>query len=428
VVLAACVLASPAEAGNGPAFRYTPAGTIGKVGKGPGAFAKGVSGPVGIAVDQRCGDVYVADETKQRIQRFDQHGKFLNFVGRPKGNENLSEGELQSPEGLDVYVAVTSDNFHGPPTPCGPVTTLSTYVFVADLTGNRVAIFDQSGRWQGSWCASDANGTTSGCDFVDDRIDYYPSDVDVTSGSVFVAGRLENTARQYDRSGNFRKESDPPVDGGYSLSVFGGQLWMTERYESRIGLFSLDPSSDAIRRYHELGSDFDSAAGKFTYPQAVATALNGTLYVLDDNRVEVFTPSGIYLTQFRLPHGSDGEDLAVRHDGTVYVADNNSVSPRVLAYSPGPLVSVKLKAMKHRKIKMTGRVKPSHAGDKITLQRLAQNGWRKAGRVKLDGDSHYELVWTAPRKDHIYTIRAFFKDPHRYHDDRASQIKQVKSR
>jgi DNA-binding beta-propeller fold protein YncE len=428
VILAACVLASPAEAGRGPAFRYIPAGKIGKTGTGPGAFPRNKDGPVGIAVDQRCGDVYVSDASKQRVQRFNQHGKFLNYVGRPQGDENLSEGELHSPEGLDVYVAVTSDNFHGPPTPCGVVTTLSTYVFVADPTGNRVAKFDPGGSWQGSWCAWDQNGTITGCDFADDRIDFYPGDVDVTANSVYVAGQSGSTAREYDRGGNFRRESDPPVDGAYSLSRFGGQLWMTERYDSRIGLFSLDPSNDKISRYHQLGSDFDSAAGKFTYPQALATALNGTLYVLDDERVEVFTPSGIYLTQFKLPVGSRGSDIAVRHDGTVYVADDRHDPSRVLAYSPGPLVSLKLKAMKHRKIKMTGRVKPSHAGRTIKLQRLAQNGWRVAGKTKLDKESHYELVWTAPRKEHTYTIRAFFKDPHRYHDDRTSQIKQVKSR
>ncbi|HKP90115.1 MAG TPA: hypothetical protein VJT75_09095 [Thermoleophilaceae bacterium] len=203
---------------------------------------------------------------------------------------------------------------------------------------------------------------------------------------------------------------------------------MTERYDSRIGLFSLDPSNASIVRYHQLGSDFDSAAGKFTYPQALATARNGTLFVLDDDRVEVFTPSGIYLTQFKLPPTARGADLAVGHEGSVYVADDNQETSGVLKYSPGPLVSLKLKAGKGRKIQMTGRVKPGHAGKRITLQRLAVDGWRKAGRATLDGESRYDLTWTAPRKDHTYTVRAFFKDPHRYHDDRASAIKQVKSR
>jgi hypothetical protein len=242
---------------------------------------------------------------------------------------------------------------------------------------------------------------------------------------VYVAGRSRNTAREYDRGGAFLRETDPQVDGGYSVAKFGGQLWLTERYDSRIGLFSLDPSNEKISRYHELGSDFDSAKGKFTYPQALATALNGTLFVVDAKRVEVFSPSGIYLTEFKLPESSDPVDIAVRHDGTVYVADKQREHPGVRVYSPGPLVSLKLKQVGRKKIRMTGRVKPKHAGDRITLQRLAQNGWREAGHVKLDEQSRYEFVWKAPRAENTYVVRAFFKDPHRYHADRTSQIKQL---
>ncbi|HKP90114.1 MAG TPA: hypothetical protein VJT75_09090 [Thermoleophilaceae bacterium] len=188
VVLAAAVLVSPAEAGNGPAFRYVFAGKIGKTGTGPGAFPKGKDGPVGVAVDQRCGDVFVSDASKQRVQRFGQRGQFLNYVGKPKGNETLGEGELEEPLGLDVYVAVSSDNFHGPARPCSPVTTLSTHVFVADGTGNRVALFDPGGSWEGSWCNWDQNGSITGCDFADDRIDFLPRDVDATDNRVYVAG------------------------------------------------------------------------------------------------------------------------------------------------------------------------------------------------------------------------------------------------
>src|SRR5207247_1035247 len=137
-----------------------------------------------------------------------------------------------------------------------------THVYVADGGGNRVAKFDPGGGWQGSWCNWDQNGSITGCDFTDDRIDFYPNDVDVTANHVFVAGLEHNTAREYDRGGNFERESDPKVDGAHSLATFGGQLWMTERYSSRIGLFSLNPTSAKISRYHELGSSFDSAAGK----------------------------------------------------------------------------------------------------------------------------------------------------------------------
>jgi DNA-binding beta-propeller fold protein YncE len=415
-----------AQAGMGPAFRYTLIQQFGKKGNGPGQFPGRTAGPVGIAVNQRCGDIFVSDASKSRVQRFSRKGRFLNYVGTPKGDDVLGIGELEEPSGLDVFIAAGPDNFYGPPSPCSAVTTFTTYVFVADQTGNRLAIFEPSGSWTGSWCNHDDD--KQGCDVVKDTVDFYPYDVDATSGRVYVAGRLENTVREYDRAGTYLRKSDPPVDGAFSTAVFGGQLWLTQRYESSVGLFSLDPSNATINRYHSLGSDFSSARGKFTYPQAVATAPNGTLFVLESDRVLVFSPSGIYLTEFTLPAGSDGEDIAVSYDGNLYIADNSSTKPGVLVYSPGPLVTLKLRRAGGRKVRISGRVKlPGHPGRRIRLQRLASNGWRNIKRVRLDSRSRYKHTWHTPRK-RTYTVRAFFKDPHRYHAPRTSQYKQIKVR
>ena len=423
-VLLAC--AGPAQAGEGPAFRYKRIDRIGGVGTGPGQFPARTTGPVGIAVDRRCGDVFVSDESKQRVQRFSRGGRFLNFVGTPKLGDDLGQGELESPHGLDVYVAVGPDNLYGPPSKCSAVTTLTTHVFVADQTGNRLAIFDPGGSWTGSWCNHDLD--KSACDIVSTAFDFYPHDVDVTDNRVYVAGRSDNTAREYSRSGGFLRESKPRVDGAFSLATFGGQLWMTQRYESGIGLYSLDPGNPSINRYHSLGTDFSSARGKFTFPQAVATAPNGTLFVLETDRVLVFLPSGRYLTEFKLPRDSDGEDIAVSWDGTLFIADSSSTKPGVLVYSPGPVVTLKLRRAGKRKLRLTGRVKlPGHPGRRVRLQRLTGNGWRTIKRAKLSRRSAFKHVWRA-RRAGGYRFRAFFRDPHRYHANRTSGYKNINLR
>lgn len=418
------------EAGNGPAYRYTNVGFIGKAGDGPGAFARGNSGgPAGVAVDQRCGDIYVSDRSKRRVQRLDQHGRFLNYVGEKNVADPLAEGEFNEPLGLDFYVASVPENVNGPPRPCGTITTLTPFLWVADLTGNRVSIFEPDGKWVRSWCYWDLN--TQGCEFFDDRIDFYPHDVDVVGDRVYIAGISSDTAREYNRAGDLLRKTQS-VNGAHSVSVWGGQLWLTQRSDSKIGLFSLDPGNTTINRYHELGSTFDYTGrrrGHFTYPRALTTAPNGTLYVLDGYRVQVFSPSGRYWSEFALPKDDTyPQDLAVRYDGTVYVAVvRHTGKPGVMVFSPGPLVSLKLRQKGRKKIRISGAVKPGHAGSKIELQRL-DTGWRTIRKVRLDSSSRFSFDWNAPRAEVTYTIRAFFKDPHRYHADRASQIKDIKLR
>ena len=423
LIVVLMALPAMATAGDGPAFRYTLVDRFGEKGSGPSAF-KPDEGPVGVTVDHLCGDIYVSDEAKQRVQRFSQRGRFLNYIGRPAGDEFIDEGEFETPVGLDVFAATAPDNFHGPPTRCSGLTTLTTNVWVADTIANRVAIFEPDGSWTGSWCNQDLD--VGGCDLVDNgSYDYYPVDIDATSSRVYVAGLTDNTVREFDRQGTLMRRSEPAVSGAYSTSVFGGQLWLTQRFDSSVGLYSLDPGNDSINRYHELGTDFSSARGKFTYPRALTAAPNGRLFVLDDGRVLTFMPSGRYLNEFDLPEESFGEDIFARHDGTLFIADNSRTRPGILVYSPGPVVSLKLRALGGRQVAISGGVRPGHRRAKLRIERLAADGWNKVAKLRLDRGSRYAHEWKAPRK-RIYVFRAFFRDPHDYHADRTSQYKKVR--
>jgi hypothetical protein len=72
---ALAVAAAPALAAGTPA--YTAAGSFGSPGSGAGQLSL----PVGMAVDQTTGDVYVADAGNARVDKFDSQGHFLLAFG-----------------------------------------------------------------------------------------------------------------------------------------------------------------------------------------------------------------------------------------------------------------------------------------------------------------------------------------------------------
>jgi hypothetical protein len=158
-----------------------PCGTLltqwGSAGSGNGQF----SGLSGVATDG-SGNVYVVDAGNDRIQKFDGSGHFLTTWGSPgSGNGQFDFGEpffSVSPAGVatdgsgNVYVADFSNNriqkfdgnghflstwgstgsgngqFSGPG---GVATDLSGNVYVVDTSNDRIQKFDASGTFLTAW-------------------------------------------------------------------------------------------------------------------------------------------------------------------------------------------------------------------------------------------------------------------------------------
>src|SRR3954449_3053460 len=116
VLLSLTLPAGAAQAGSGP-FRYRHVGHIGSAGSGLGKFP-GVdsAGPAGVAVDQQCGEVYIADQGAKVVHRYDQDGKPLLDIGT--GGSDV-RGGLGDPVGIFVDNAgFSASNPLGPPPPC----------------------------------------------------------------------------------------------------------------------------------------------------------------------------------------------------------------------------------------------------------------------------------------------------------------------
>ncbi|HAL26636.1 MAG TPA: hypothetical protein DCP25_07845 [Chloroflexi bacterium] len=401
--------------GKGPGFRYTLVGRIG----GP----ETIENANGVAVDQLCGDVYISDKGRGVVDRFDLNGKFLNVIGHP----GRDRGGIGSPYGLFFTPAnIPPVNPEGAPPVCKGVSTLVKHIWVADQAAGRISIFEPDGTWEGGWCSSPAALQPDGCTVrrgsgSTGGFPAGPTDVWVAGDTVFAPfGRL---IREYDASGNYFVDS-APLNGPTSAAVVGGELWASE-VNGKVAQLSLDASSGRLPLVHELGSgQYDGKTpGNFAGVRAVATAPNGTVYVLDSTRVQVFAPSGQYLSTIKLPANFGGpSDVAVRYDGTVYVTGADR--PGALVYSPGPLVTLRLKQIGSRRIELSGSVRPGHAGARIELQQV-QAGYVTIAKLRLGRSSTFRFVRTVPRPHAGYAFRAFFRDPHPYHANRASRLEQI---
>jgi tetratricopeptide (TPR) repeat protein/sugar lactone lactonase YvrE len=153
-------------------FRFNWAGTSSIEWGGPvnGGSGNGqFNGPEAVTVDS-SGNIYVADKSNHRIQKFNSSGGFLAaWGGYGSGN-----GQFNNPEGI----AVDSSN----------------NVYVADTGNNRVQKFTSSGAFVKTWgTAGSGNGQFNG-----------PHAIDVNpNGGVFVMDRSNVRVQKFTTNGGY---------------------------------------------------------------------------------------------------------------------------------------------------------------------------------------------------------------------------------
>ncbi len=323
-----------------------PLRTVGEFGK-QGTGAGEMQEPVGIAVDQRSGDVYVVDTLHVRIEKFTSTGTFLLAWGwgvadgrtralqtcRKRcfaGLAGAGSGQLKFPEGI----AVDND----------PSSASHGDVYVVDIHNHRVEKFDPGGRFllafgggvnqtarrahrrtdedrcpvrRDDTCGAGIKGARS----AELELNVEGSYIAVAPHGIVYVGD-HNRLRAFSPGGRSLSQivltpRAPPIEGSFVGAVSGLAIDGTGNFyvirNSIIGVNEYAPSGKLLRTLERLG--------KPAYPEGPTPALAldpaGNVYIdVYDNythRIDEFNSSGVRLASFdkgqKAPPGiADKED------------------------------------------------------------------------------------------------------------------------
>ena len=229
--------------------------------------------PQGVAVDG-SGNFYVADNSNNRVQKFDSQGNFITYIGASAPSSSAANGSFHYPK------AVAFDG--------------SGNFYVADLGNNRVQKFDSQGNFITYIGASAPSSSSANGSFNS------PYDVAVDgSGNVYVADLFNNRVQKFDSQGNFityigasapsYSSANGSFNSPYGVAVDGsGNVYVSDTQNNRVQKF--DSQGNFITYIGASAPSSSSANDSFSSPFGVAFDGSGNIYVADygNNRVVVY--------------------------------------------------------------------------------------------------------------------------------------------
>ena len=210
--------------------------------------------PQGIALS---GDGYVFVVDYFRVQKFTKTGVFVSAWG----GEGEANGQFYYPGGIAV------DN--------------NGYVYVADTNNHRIQKFTSTGGFVATWgTVGSGNG-----DFM------FPDDIGAGGdGYVYVSDRGNQRIQKLTSAGQFVSACGGNGTGNGQFYAPGGiafdgagYLYVTDGGNHRVQKFRTTGSYAATL---DTSSPYDDASGSL--PTGIAIDSNGTIQVLDDNRIKAF--------------------------------------------------------------------------------------------------------------------------------------------
>ncbi|MDQ5949353.1 MAG: tripartite motif-containing protein 71 [Patescibacteria group bacterium] len=300
----------------------------GIAGSGTGQF----NNPHSVAVDN-MGNVYVADGSNNRIQKFDSSGNFISMFG---WGVNTGASALETcASGCRVGLSGTGN---------GQISGASA--LTVDASGNiyvaenyRVQKFNSSFAYVTKWTGIGYTGSIS--NLATD-----------SQGNVYIPDTDVNNLKKYSSTGTLLSVfgvANSAVEGmlyntGYNSSSVvdsSGNLYVTENRNNRVSKFDSNGNFVAMYGWGVAtgASQFEtcttgckiglsgSGNGQFAGPSGLSIDASGNFYVTSGgNRIQKFNSSFVYVSSFGT-YGSGAGQLnnptgtAIDASGNIYVAE-----------------------------------------------------------------------------------------------------------
>ncbi len=212
--------------------------------------------PIGVAVDS-ADNIYVADSELGKVLVFDPQGKFRRYIGDVKG-----EGFFKRPTGIAVDPAHERIYI---------TDTLRNAVYFADLQGNILGHFGQSGSGDGEF--------------------NYPSEIIVRGEEVLVVDAMNFRVQLFTLSGQYRSQFG-------RMGAETGSLFRSKglALDSEGDVYIADGFNDIVQVFDRQGELLyyfggnGRGSGEFQMPAGVHIDSSDKIYVVDsfNRRVQVF--------------------------------------------------------------------------------------------------------------------------------------------
>jgi tripartite motif-containing protein 71 len=271
---------------------------FGSIGTGNGQL----KAPADVAVDA-AGNVWVADKSNHRIQKFSPNGEYLTKFG----SFGAGNGQLSSPAALAIDAKGN--------------------IWVADKGNSRIQKFNASGEFLlkfGTPGSGDGQFVSGG-----------PEGIAVDAkGNVWVSDTYGGRLQKFSQWGIFIKavgsKGTAPGQLGEPTGIDvgpGGNIWVADWQNNRIAVFN--EAGEFVRQFGSQGS----GNGQFSQPDALDVDSQGNVWVGDQNnhRVQQFDQDGNYVAKFGSPGSAAGQfnftypmGITTDGNGALWIADVNN--------------------------------------------------------------------------------------------------------
>ena len=297
----ACQFAYVADTGNNRVMKFDlNENYISQIGCASGSCSSSSAngqfeGAGDVAVDS-SGNIWVTDESDNRVEKFDSGGNYLTQLGCSTGSCSSGTGTSQFNMPVNILID-TSGN-----------------IWVTDQGNYRVLKLDANGNYNGVTIG--AQGTTAG-------LFEKPGGIAIdSSGNVYVPDQTNNNVQKFNSSGVYQSQvagcTTPPCSAGSSTTTFTspssvaidstGNFWIADSGNNRVLELSSTGSALGQIGCTSGACAASTSAGKFKTPIDLSFDSSGNLWVIESqgNRVQEFTGTtydAAFANAFNTPYG-----------------------------------------------------------------------------------------------------------------------------